>query len=326
MRAGMGLPATSSLFSLPPSFALENGQTPANTILGYNTYGRLARDGRNAVLVGHSLTSNSCVHEWWANLMGPGPSFFLDTNRYYVVCVNLLGSVYGSTGPASLGVGNVALGASGFPIATIRDNVRAQRCLLDALGVRSLAIATGGSLGGMLAVEFALTYPGYVDSLALVAACAAHPPWAVALGAAGRAAIFADAAWEGGDYRVKGLRQPTRGLDAARQLAMLTYKSPKSVGLKFGRGTVSSSAPPSMRGGAGNATAPFFAVESYLEHQGDKFTARFDAAAYVRLTQLLDSHDVANGREGGVELVLKACTAERSLVVGIDSDVLYPVR
>lgn len=323
MRAGMGLPSSSTLFALPSTFSFENGVTPKNCVLGYNTYGTLSPDGRNAVLVGHSLTSNSCVHEWWSGLLGPGPSFFLDTNRYFIVCANLFGSVYGSTGPASIDESGLYLGASGFPIATIRDNARAQRLLLDALGVKSLEIATGGSLGGMLALETALSNPGYVHSLALVATCASHPAWAIALGAAGRAAVFADAAWEGGDYARNGTTPPTRGLDAARQLAMLSYKSPASMSLKFGRAAIATS--PSQRGGRGNTTAAFFDVESYLEHQGEKFTNRFDAAAYVRLTQLLDTHDIARERTGGIEEILKKCTAKRSFVVGIDSDLLYPV-
>jgi homoserine O-acetyltransferase len=331
MRAGFGLPASSSLFHLPLNYAFEGGGTPAGGLsLAYNTYGKLAPDGRNAVLVGHSLTSNSCVHEWWSGIMGAGPAYLLDTQRYFIVCANLFGSVYGSTGPASRAGGGGAhdaprLGCSGFPITTIRDNVRAQRLLLDALGVRGLAMAIGGSLGGMLALETALSFPHYVERLALVATCAAHPPWAVALGAAGRAAVFADAAWADGDYgRREGAPAPVRGLDAARQLAMLSYKSPASVGLKFGRRLESDAQRAPAR--RADRAAPFFAVESYLEHQGEKFTQRFDAAAYVRLTQLLDSHDVARGRATDADRVLSACTASRTLVVGIDSDHLYPVR
>jgi homoserine O-acetyltransferase len=369
----MGLPPTSRSMTLPGPHTLGRSAGPASApsspppttplpalTLAYNTYGTLNAAGDNAIIVGHSLTSNSCVDEWWAELLGPGPSYLLDTSRYFVVCCNYLGSVYGSSSPleevAGGGVGSGSLGgssgnhhhhsrdvsrppnrrpyASSFPAATVRDNVRLQRQLLDALGVRRLAFAVGGSLGGMLALEWACTYPDYVGGLVIVAACARHTDWAIGLGEAGRQAIFADARWRGGEYYGTPEGPPLAGMSAARQLAMLSYRTPESFTEKFGRRERAAAAAAGSSGGgrtpeearrqgAGGAL-PYYEVEGYLNYQGHKFIRRFDPLCYVRLTQLLDSHDVGQGREGGVEGVLRRL-AQRTLVVGIDSDLLYPV-
>jgi homoserine O-acetyltransferase len=317
MPAGLGAPASSRALDVGP-FTFESGASLPSLPLAFNTYGTLAADGRNAVLVGHSLTSNSCVHEWWAPLLGAGPSFLLDTERYFVVCVNLLGSVYGSAGPLTRDATGAPYGA-GFPVATVRDNARAQLALLAALGVRGVAAAVGGSLGGMVALEAAALAPALVRELVLIASCAAHPAWAIAQGAAGRAAIYADPLWRGGAYAREGTPPPLDGLAVARAFAMLSYKTPASLEEKFGRALDARPAAPA------SPTAPArFAVESYLAYQGDKFRARFDPAAYVRLTQLLDSHDVGRARAGGAAAVL-AALPQRALVVGIDSDGLYPL-
>ena len=327
MPPGLGLPSSSRSMRLPP-FTFESNVTLPMLSLGYNTYGKLNATGTNAILVGHSLTSNSCVHEWWAPLLGAGPRFVLDTDRYFIVCVNLLGSVYGSDGPLSRDARGLPYGAT-FPVATIRDNARAQIALLRELGVKELAAAIGGSLGGMIALETALVEPAFVRSLMLIATCAAHPGWAIALGAAGRAAVFADAKWRDGLYARHNTPPPLEGLAVARQFAMLSYKSPASVDEKFGR-TLN---PNDDDGNARQAdsfadeptqNAPSFVVESYLTYQGEKFRRRFDPCAYVRMTQLLDSHDVGRSR-GGTANALRSL-AHRTLVVGIDSDGLYPLQ
>ena len=332
MPEGFGLPAGGSSHHAPRPFRFESGATLPSLTLGYHTYGTLAPDGSNAVLVGHSLTSNSAVHEWWGALLGPGPRFALDTQRYFVVCVNYLGSVYGSTGPLE---GGGTLSAD-FPVATLKDNVEAQRQLLQSLGVRSLALAIGGSLGGMLALEWAASHPGFVRSLCVVGCCGRHPDWAIGFGEAGRQAIFADPHWAGGYYSRLAAAAgqspphppPLAGMAVARQLAMLSYRTPQSLDEKFARGTVAGGRPAALAAAQGGGGAPFFDVESYLNYQGAKFRKRFDPLSYVRLTQLLDSHDLGRGRPaqgGDYKQVLKGLP-QRTLVVGIDSDLLYPVR
>jgi homoserine O-acetyltransferase len=328
MREGFGLPAGGRSLELPGVFHFECGASLPSITLGYHTYGTLAPDGSNAVLVGHSLTSNSAVHEWWPALLGEGPSFALDTQRYFVVCVNYLGSVYGSTGPLQAPRGGGPPLSADFPVATLKDNVAAQRALLAALGVKRVAMAMGGSLGGMLALEWAATAPHMVGALCVVGSCGRHPDWAIGFGEAGRAAVFADPRWEGGYYARRGGEPPLGGMAAARQLAMLSYRTPASLSQKFGRALVPGGRPPALAAAQGGGGAPFFEVERYLNYQGEKFRLRFDPLSYVRLTQLLDSHDLGRGRPaagGDFREVLKGLP-QRALVVGIDSDLLYPVR
>jgi len=306
--------------------------------LGYNAYGTLSPDGRNAVIVGHSLTSNSAVHEWWGDLIGPGPGYLLDTERFFVVCVNYLGSVYGSSGPLSTKECG-SLYSADFPVATVKDNVAVQRALLDSLGVKGLAMAVGGSLGGMLALEWAATYPDFVRSLCVVGCCGRHPDWAIGFGEAGRQAVYADPHWEDGYYAVRGKRAPLGGMSVARQLAMLSYRTPQSLSGKFGRSTVEGGRSEAVRLQQGQGalrsraspssslfqSPPLFQVEGYLNYQGDKFRRRFDPLAYVRLTQLLDSHDLGRGRGSGDYRDALKRIKQPTLVVGIDSDLLYPV-
>jgi homoserine O-acetyltransferase len=328
MKEGFGLPPGGQSRSLPGAFRFECGATLPSITLGYHTYGTLAPDGSNAVLVGHSLTSNSAVHEWWGALLGAGPAFALDTERYFVVCVNYMGSVYGSTGPLERRAGGGPPLSADFPAATLKDNVAAQRALLAALGVRRVALAVGGSLGGMLALEWAASAPEMVDALCVVGCCGRHPDWAIGFGEAGRQAIFADAGWEGGYYALRGGAPPLSGMAAARQLAMLSYRTPQSLSEKFGRALVPGGRPRELAAAQGGGGAPFFDVEGYLNYQGEKFRKRFDPLSYVRLTQLLDSHDLGRGRPhaGGDYRAVLRTLPQRALVVGIDSDLLYPVR
>lgn len=344
MLEGFGLPSSSKSITLPSTFHLERGGVLNHPRLAYNTYGKLNEQGTNCILVGHSLTSNSCIHEWWGELIGEGGSFSLDTSKYFVVCVNFLGSVYGSSSP--LDVIEIETGkraAADFPVATIKDNVMVQKVLLDQIGVKKVAYAVGGSLGGALALEFAATFPEMVKSAILVATCARHTAWAIGLGEAGRQAIYADPKWKNGYYLMNSTTNvknnsksssqsqnegaPLDGLSVARQLAMLSYRTPKSFTEKFGREEVigGRSLQDSIFQGGGrkNTPTPFYEVERYLNYQGLKLTKRFDPLCYVRLTQLLDSHDIGTGRGGDYKTVLKSFK-QRSLIVGIDSDLLYP--
>ena len=198
--AGLGLPKGASRMILP-SFTLESGVTLANVPIGYSTYGRLNARGDNGVIVGHSLTSNSHVHEWWGAMLGDGPGFTMNTREEFVVCVNYLGSPYGSASPITPVDGDAAgkpYGAN-FPTpCTIRDNVYLQKQVLDRLGVKHLRMAIGGSMGSMLALEWAATFPAFVTQLVLIAGCARHTDWAIAIGEAERFAVYADARFAGG--------------------------------------------------------------------------------------------------------------------------------
>jgi homoserine O-acetyltransferase len=287
---------------LPGPFALERGGTLPGVRVGYRTWGTLDADGANAVVLCHALTGSADADLWWTRMFGPGAA--LDPSRDFVLCSNILGSCYGTTGPTSVdpATGRPWLGA--FPAITIRDLVRVQRALADALGVRRIRAVIGGSLGGMQALEWALMDPERVESLVFVASSARHSAWCIGLSEAQRQAIFADPRWRGGRYDPAD--PPAAGLAAARMMAMCTYRCPPSFEERFGRRP---------------QDAELFAVESYLRHQGRQLVDRFDPATYVTLTRAMDTHDVARGR-GDLDDVLRSLRLP-TLVVSIDSDVLY---
>jgi homoserine O-acetyltransferase len=281
------------------------------------------------------LTSNCDVREWAPALLGAGADFALDTEADFVVCANFLGSPYGSSSPLSARLAAAAAAAAdgGDPSAaaaaaaafpgpiTVADNVRAQHALLQALGVRQLAAAVGGSLGAMLALEYAATHPERVRSLALIAGAASATAWSVGANAAQRAAIAADARWNGGAYEAGA--PPVAGLVAARAAAMLTYRAPAGLQQRFAAAPEAGGAPLRRApAGAGaddaSATPQRWSVESWLDHAGASLVSRFDAGCYVSLTHTLDSHHVAPER-----LARIACPA---LVVGVSSDTLYPME
>jgi len=286
----------------PGPFALELGGRLEAVRVGYRTWGRLAPDGRNVVLVCHALTGTADVDSWWARMFGPGRAF--DPDRDFVVCSNILGSCYGTTGPTSIdpATGRPYLGD--FPAITVRDMVRLQHAHVAALGVRFVRMVIGGSLGGMQVLEWALGYPEEVGSVVFVASTARHSAWAIGLSEAQRQAIFADPLWREGRY--DPANPPDAGLSAARMMAMCAYRSMPSFEERFSRRTQSED---------------LFAVESYLRHQGQALVERFDPATYVALTEAMDTHDVARGR-GDFEEVLRSIR-QPTLVVSIDTDVLY---
>jgi homoserine O-acetyltransferase len=307
---------------LPAPLALEAGGELPDVRIAYETWGELNADASNAVLVLHALTGDSHVagpagdgHAtpgWWDALIGPGRA--LDPADWFVVAPNVVGGCQGSTGPASPAPDGRPWG-SRFPLVTVRDTVAAEAVLADALGVRRWACVVGGSMGGMRALEWAATEPDRVARLYLLASPAATAADQIAWVAPQLAAIRADPGWHGGDYHHLPAGQgPHLGLGVARRMAHLSYRSPVELATRFGRDAQPGEDP--WRGGR-------YAVESYLDHHAAKLVRRFDAGSYVRLTEMMNSHDVGRGR-GGVAAGLGRVRA-RTLVAGISSDRLYPV-
>ncbi|HMO11210.1 MAG TPA: homoserine O-acetyltransferase [Actinotalea sp.] len=301
--------------------ALEAGGPLPAVRLAYETWGTLAADGSNAVLVEHALTGDSHVtgpsgsgHPtpgWWDTMVGPGRP--IDTDRWFVVASNVLGGCQGTTGPSSPAPDGRPWG-SRFPYVTVRDQVRAEVALADALGVESWALVIGGSMGGMRALEWAVMEPSRVRAVAPVASTAESSGDQIAWAHAQLTAIRSDPAWHGGDfYEVGDGRGPVAGMGVARQIAHATYRSAYELDVRFGRRAQDDEQP---IGGGGR-----FAVQSYLDHHAVKLAGRFDPGSYVVLTESILSHDVGRGR-GGVEAALAGVTA-RPLVVAVDSDRLY---
>jgi homoserine O-acetyltransferase len=290
--------------------------------MAYETWGELSPDGDNAVLVLHALTGDSHVvgpagpgHAtagWWGQLIGPGRP--LDTDRWFVVAPNVLGGCQGTTGPSSPAADGRPYG-SRFPYLTVRDQVAAEVALADALGIARWALVVGGSMGGMRALEWAVTEPDRLERLFVLASTAAASGDQIAWCAAQLAAIRADAGFRGGDYYDAGPGQgPHLGLGVARRIAHTTYRSEQEINLRFGRLAQAGEDP---LGGGGR-----FAVESYLDHHAEKLTYRFDANSYLVLTEAMNSHDIGRGR-GGAAAALSRVTA-RTAVAAIESDRLYP--
>lgn len=300
----------------------EAGGTVTDAVLAYETWGRLNEARDNAVLVLHALTGDSHVRGpagaghatagWWEDVVGPGLA--IDTDRHFVVAPNMLGGCQGSTGPASLAADGVEWG-SRFPRVTVRDQVEAQRRLADRLGIERWHAVVGGSMGGMHALEWAITGPDRVGAVALLATNAATSADQIAQNTLQIEAVTTDPGWLGGDfYDLPGHAGPARGLALARRMAMLGYRSQQELNERFDRQWQSSVDP--LAGGR-------FQVESYLDVHGNRFTRRFDAGSYVRLVDAMSTHDVGRGR-GGVEAALARITSP-ALVVGISSDRLFPV-
>lgn len=311
-------------FAVLDDLPLENGRTLPSPRLAYETWGTPSPDGDNAVLVLHALTGDSHVtgaagpgHPtagWWTDVVGPGRA--IDTDRWWVVAPNVLGGCQGSTGPSSFGPDAQEWG-SRFPGLTIRDQVAAQRALADRLGVTRWAAVVGGSMGGMHALEWGVGSPERVGRLAVLAAPPVATADQIALNTVQAEAVRTDAAWRDGDYHDAAPGEgPHRGLALARRMALLNYRSPVELDARFGREWQSELSPLSDGGR--------YQVESYLDFHGNKFTRRFDAGSYVALLGAMNSHDVGRDR-GGVEAALARVTAP-TLVLGIDSDRLFPVE
>lgn len=302
-------------------FALDSGREFGPVTLAYETYGTLDAARGNAILVAHALTGDShCAshgtHDpeegWWEPLVGPGRVF--DTRRYFVICSNVLGGCQGSTGPASYDPSTGKPYAMRFPVITIRDMVRAQKALVEHLGITRLASVVGGSMGGMQALTWAVEYPDAVGSLIVIAAPGRASSQSIAYNEVMRRAVTTDPEWRSGDYY--GTLGPVNGLMTARMLGMITYQSDESMMRKFGRDVV------------GDARSDLlcvntrFQVESYLHYQGTKLVNRFDANTYLYLTRAIDLFDLGLGY-ASYEAALSRISCP-VLVVGVSSDILYP--
>jgi len=303
------------------SLTTENGVVIDDVCIAIQRWGKLSPARDNVVVVLHALTGDSHItgparpgHPtagWWDGVAGPGAP--IDTDRWCAVATNVLGGCRGSTGPSSLARDGKPWG-SRFPLISVRDQVEADVAALAALGITEVAAVVGGSMGGARALEWIVSYPDRVRSALLLAVGARATADQIGTQATQIAAIKADPNWQGGDYHDTG-RRPDAGLNIARRFAHLTYRGEVELDTRFANDS---------QGDEDAATGGRYAVQSYLEHQGDKLLTRFDAGSYVALTETLSSHDVGRGR-GGVAAALRSCPVP-VVVGGITSDRLYPLR
>ncbi len=290
---------------LPGTLTLESGGNLDDVVVAYRTWGDPANAAERAILICHALTASADADVWWPGIIGESCAF--DPATDFIICSNLLGSCYGTTGPASSKPGTDENYRLDFPEISIRDMVTAQRMLLDSLGVETLELVAGPSLGGMQVLEWAAMYPGRVRSFVPISVSGRHSAWCIGISEAQRAAIETDPNWNGGYYDVDAA--PEAGLAAARMMAMTSYRSWHNFDERFARE---------------QRPAGDFQVQSYLRYQGEKINTRFDANSYYRLTQAMDTHDIARGR-GGYPDVLRGIK-QPCLVVSVTSDILYPAH
>jgi homoserine O-acetyltransferase len=302
------------------SLSLDSGVALSPVDVAYETYGELNREKSNAVLIEHAFTGDAHAAGiskdtgkpgWWDNMIGPGKAF--DSDKYFVLCTNVLGGCRGTTGPSSSDPATGKPYAMRFPMVTISDMVRLQKQLIDHLGIRRLLGVAGGSMGGMQALEWAVRYPDSVAAVFPIAATARHSAQQIAFNEVGRQAVMADPDWNGGNYY--GLQPPARGLSVARMVGHITYMSDDSMRQKFGR---------RLRNKDGPAFAfdDEFEVENYLRNRGRQFVDRFDANSYLYITKAMDVFDLAQGFHSLSEAM--AATRARFLVISFTSDWLYP--
>ena len=323
--AGAGPAATRVLeptyegdFVLDRHLLLESGRTLANPTLHYAVYGRLNAARDNAVLVCHALSGSALVGSWWPEVFGPGAVLSLDHD--FVICINMLGSCYGSTGPGSVNPETGRPYGPDFPLISIRDNVRAQAQLLDSLGIRRLRLVLGGSIGGMQALEWAIHAPDRVER-GLIIAVAPLSAMGLALNHLQRQAIQNDPDWAGGNYLPQ--KPPQQGLALARQIGMLSYKSAPLFEERFGRNPNRNGEDPwALDPNGGGLIGGRFDIAGYLDHQGRRFIDRFDANAYLAILRTMDIWNPLNGHASPQEAFGRI--RARLSFVGISSDWLFP--
>ena len=292
---------------------LESKKALADVVIAYETYGKLNADKTNAVLIAHAFSGNAHAagHKasekkpgWWDNMIGSGKAF--DTDKYFVICANVLGGCAGSTGPSSINPKIKKPYGLKFPVVTIADMVSAQKKLIDFLGIKKLLSVAGGSMGGMQVLQWAVSYPEAICSAIPIATSMKHSPQQIAFNEVARQAIMADANWKKGEYYGKKV-YPDSGLAVARMIGHITYMSDKSMEEKFSR-----------KKKAGSVSE--FEVEGYLKYRGDSFTKRFDANSYLYITRAMDLFDVS-----GMNFVNEAKNRDlKFLVISFQSDWLYP--
>ena len=287
-----------------PRLPLESGEILLDVEVAYRTWGSLSERSDNAILVEHALTGSPHIDEWWGDILGPGKA--LDPERDFVVATNVLGSCYGTTGPTSRRNGGADVWGADFPKITVRDMVNLEARVADAFGIARWSLIVGGSLGGMRALEWAVSYPARTASIAVLGAPARHSAWAVGWNAIARSALLADPKFRDGRYPAED--PPRAGLAAARAASMLSYRSFDGLDDRFGRRTEEGR----------------FDVERWLDRHGETFVERFDANSWLTLSRAMDTHDIARGR-GEIDALLSELGV-RALFVGISSDVLYPAR
>ena len=290
-------------FNYPQPFVLECGDTLNGITIAYNTYGQLNDDKSNVVWVCHALTANSDVAEWWTGMVGS--NHVIDPAKYFIVCANIVGSCYGSTGPLSI---NAATGEPyyhNFPFITIRDMVQAHILLRQHLQIPSIFLLIGGSMGGYQAMEWCVMETNIIRNMFLLATSATESAWGIATHTAQRLSIEADGTW-----LTANAAAGAKGLKAARAIGMLTYRNYNIM--------------VQMQSDADSEKLDHFNASSYIEHQGEKLVSRFNAYSYWLLTKSMDSHNIARGRGGKVASVLKNLS-QRTLIIGISSDILCPL-
>jgi homoserine O-acetyltransferase len=319
MDLGIVEPQYFTCFEPPDELTLKSGIKFGPITLAYETYGTLNSDRSNVIFVFHTLTMDAHAagsHKdakkpgWWDAMIGPGKAF--DTDKYFVICCNVLGSCKGTTGPASVNPKTGKPYGLGFPVITIEDMVLCQKKLIDHLGVTKIFCAVGGSMGGQQALKWAIDYPDLVESVIAIATNTRQTAQQIALHVVGRQAIMSDPDWLNGDYYGKSI--PARGLALARMIGHITYMSDQSMGEKFGRRLISKER-------LGYDFSHDFEVESYLKYRGDSFVQRFDANSYLYLSKALDYFDLAE--EGDLSKEFRGAKA-RFLIVSFTSDWLYP--
>jgi homoserine O-acetyltransferase/O-succinyltransferase len=289
-------------YHYPHEFILESGVALPQLDIAYHTYGRLNEQKNNVIWICHALTANSDVSDWWSGLIGEGK--IINPAQYFIVCANILGSCYGTSGPLTVDPSSALPYYHNFPAVTIRDMVKAHILLSHHLGIRKIKLLAGGSMGGYQAMEWAIMEPKVIDRLFLLATGAAESAWGMAIHTAQRLAIEADQSWQ--DHSKEAGQ---RGLKAARAIGMLTYRNYQT----FVRTQTDNDF---------NKTDHFKAA-SYILYQGDKLVKRFIAQSYWLLTKAMDSHNIARGRAKRLEEVLETIQ-QRSLIIGITSDILCP--
>ncbi len=309
------------LFTKESAFELESGKSIAPLEVAFETLGTLSKERDNAVLICHALTGDSHVAGkysvtdkkggWWDSMVGPGKTF--DTDKYFIICSNVIGGCKGSTGPASINPDTGKEYASTFPVFTIDDMVRVQKKLIGTLEIDKLLCVVGGSMGGMQALSWSILYPETVRSAVIIASAAYTSAQAIAFNKVGRNAITSDPNWQEGHYY--GAKAPEKGLSIARMIGHITYLSDESMRKKFSRNLQS-------RDEVSFELADEFAVESYLEHQGGVFVERFDANTYLYITKAMDYYDLP-GKYGSMDAAVRNIAA-KMLIVSFSSDWLFP--